>query len=171
MNACVENKEEILKFYQYAIETFGEERLDINLNRMIKFHEKDNFEMLDAKEYAELFLELKVLLHKLTGTFLLPMPRSSICRFICGSAYSINPDGLCNLCSGSVENGKIAFEEVDINQKKEVILREKCKRCKFVPLCLGGCIVQHDIGAGCCTYEKYCIDKILEYYILKRGTV
>lgn len=171
MNACVENRDEILKFYQYAIDNFDNKRIDINLNRMIKFHEKDKFQMLDIKEYAKLFLELQVLLDKKSGKFRLPTPRKIICKFISGSAYSISPDGLCNLCSGSVENGKITFKEVDINKKAAVELREECKKCKFVPLCLGGCIVQHDVGAGCCTYEKYCIDDILKYYIMKRGTV
>ncbi len=167
MNACVENKEEIREFYQSILKQFGYERIDINLNRMIKFHEKDNFEMLDQKEYAQLFFDIKKLYEEITGKFQLPIPRKTNCKFICGMAYSISPDGYCNFCSGSVENGTILFKDIDITKRNEIKFRKECKSCTFLPLCLVGCIVQHNIGAGCCTYEKFCMEDILKYYIEK----
>lgn len=167
MNACGQNKNEILEFYEYALETFGYERIHINLNRMIKFHKDDKFDMLPQKEYARLFFQLKILYERLTGKIELPLPRKYSCKFICGLSYSISPDGYCNLCSGSVENGTRLFKDVDIDKRKKIIFRDACKKCICLPLCLGGCVVQHDVGAGCCTYEKFCLEDILKYYIEK----
>lgn len=167
MNACVQNKNEILEFYRYILDKFGCERIDFNLNRMIKYHERDNFEMLKQAEYAKLFCELQMLIKEFTGKAELPVPRRIPCKFTCGIAYAISPDGYCNFCSGSVENGKILFQDVDIAKREEIKFREECKTCVCLPLCLGGCIVQHNLYAGCCTYEKFCLDEILKDYVKK----
>ncbi|MDE7017056.1 MAG: radical SAM protein [Lachnospiraceae bacterium] len=167
MNACLQNKNEILRFYQSVLENHGYERFDFNLNRMIKYHDDDNFEMLTQAEYAKLYYDLQRLIKMFTGKTELPIPRKIPCKFTCGIAYAISPDGYCNFCSGSVENGKILFQDVDIAERKEIRFREECKTCICLPLCLGGCIVQHNLQAGCCSYEKFCLDEIIKDYVAK----
>lgn len=167
MNACVQNKNEILDFYQYILESYEYERIEINLNRMIKYHEEDNFEMIAQQEYAELLHKLQILVGEMTGKTQLPVPRKTPCKFTCGIAYSIRPDGYCNPCSGSAENGTILFKDVDITKRNKIKFREECKQCVCLPLCLGGCVVQHDLKVGCCAYEKFCLDGILKNYIEK----
>lgn len=171
MNACAQNKSEILDFYQFILKTFGHERIDINLNRMIKYHEDDDFEMMTEQEYAELFYELQMLVGKITGKLQLPIARKTPCKFTCGIAYSISPDGCCNLCSGSSKDGTILFKDIDITEYNLIKFREECKRCVCLPLCLGGCEVQYELSAGCCTYEKFCLDSILRSYIEKMEVV
>lgn len=167
MNACVQNRNEILGFYHFLLENVDNERIDINLNRMIKYHKDDDFEMLTEQEYAELFYELQKLVVKMTGKIQLPTALKTPCKFTCGIAYSISPDGCCNLCSGSPEDGNILFKDIDITNYNPIKFREECRSCVCLPLCLGGCEVQHELGAGCCTYEKFCLDRILKLYIDK----
>mgnify|MGYP006946958879 FL=1 len=44
-------------------------------------------------------------------------------------------------------------------------VRKECKKCNILPLCLGGCIIQYNLRAGACTYEKYELKNILISYI------
>lgn len=136
MNACAQNKCEILDFYQFVLENLGYERISVNLNRMIKYHENDDFEMLTQQEYAELFYELQMLVGKITGKTQLPMDGKTPCKLTCGIAYSISPDGCCNLCSGSSTGGTMLFKDIDIAKYNLIKFREECESCVCLPLCL-----------------------------------
>lgn len=57
------------------------------------------------------------------------------------------------------------FFDVDIENKKMFSVRKECKKCNILPLCLGGCIIQYNLRAGACTYEKYELKNILISYI------
>ena len=165
MNICKQNKDEAIQLHKFIIEKYGYDRIEINPNRMIKYHENDPFDMLNPREFAEIIFQIRVLMDKLTGRYVLPSPRDIPCKFPYGNAYAISPDGYCNFCSGSMENGKIKFTNINVDEKKEITFRDECRKCKCLPLCLGGCIVQHDLKAGCCTYEKYQMKQIIEHYI------
>ena len=165
MNACAENREEILPFYKHIFDTYGCERFQINLNRMIKYHPEDPFEMLSQKEYAELYYELMLLKEQYTGEFELPVALKMPCKFLCGCAYSISTDGYCTFCSGRVENKTTSFQNIDFSARKAVVFREECRKCQMLPICLGGCAVHHDLRVEGCTYEKYVLEKILRHFI------
>lgn len=167
MNICKQNQEEIIALHRYVFDKYGWDRIEINPNRMIKYHEKDQFDMLSPKEYAEILFRLKVFMDKATGTYKLPIPRITPCKFPTGNAYAISPKGLCAFCSGEMNGGNTYFWDIDVNKKKEIRFRDECKKCVCLPLCLGGCIVQYRLNAGCCTHHKYEMKEILTYYIEK----
>lgn len=168
MNVCVQNKDEILSFYKHILEKYGCERIEVNLNRMIKYHDKDKFEMLTQSEYAKIIFKLKLLMEEITGRDNLSSAIKNTCNFISNSSYSISTDGFCNYCSGLVNNGEILFKNIDVCNRKKVKFRKECRNCKSLPLCFGGCLIQFELGVGCCTYEKYLIDDILIHFIEKK---
>lgn len=141
------------------------ERIEINPNRTIKYHQDDSFEMLSVQEYAEVAYQIKLLWSEQKGKFELPVPRSTPCKFPYGNAYAISPEGYCTFCSGSMDQEKKYFFDVDIENKKMFSVRKECKKCNILPLCLGGCIIQYNLRAGACTYEKYELKNILISYI------
>ena len=57
-NICKENKDEIIALHKYIFEKFGNERIEINPNRTIKYHQDDSFEMLFVQEYAEVAYQI-----------------------------------------------------------------------------------------------------------------
>ena len=164
-NICKENKDEIIALHKYIFEKFGNERIEINPNRTIKYHQDDSFEMLSVQEYAEVAYQIKLLWSEQKGKFELPVPRSTPCKFPYGNAYAISPEGYCTFCSGSMDQEKKYFFDVDIENKKMFSVRKECKKCNILPLCLGGCIIQYNLRAGACTYEKYELKNILISYI------
>lgn len=164
-NICKENKDEIIALHKYIFEKFGNERIEINPNRTIKYHQDDSFEMLSVQEYAEVAYQIKLLWSEQKGKFELPVPRSTPCKFPYGNAYAISPEGYCTFCSGSMDQEKKYFFDVDIENKKMFSVRKECKKCNILPLCLGGGIIQYNLRAGACTYEKYELKNILISYI------
>ena len=164
-NICKENKDEIIALHKYIFEKFGNERIEINPNRTIKYHQDDSFEMLSVQEYAEVAYQIKLLWSEQKGKFELPVPRSTPCKFPYGNAYAISPEGYCTFCSGSMDQEKKYFFDVDIENKKMFSVRKERKKCNILPLCLGGCIIQYNLRAGACTYEKYELKNILISYI------
>lgn len=165
MNACKENKEEIIPFLKLVLDIYGNERIIFNLNKMIKFHEEDKFEMLSNIEFAKLEWDKQLLLEKYGASSELPIRHTYNCRFLVGGAYSIDTNGNCNLCSGSSDEGNISFKKCNIQTRKKLSISETCKECKILPLCLGGCKVQRDLGYEVCSYQKYYLDEILYHYI------
>ncbi|MFW5555784.1 MAG: hypothetical protein ACOCN3_12600 [Roseburia inulinivorans] len=131
----------------------------------IKYHQDDSFEMLSVQEYAEVAYQIKLLWSEQKGKFELPVPRSTPCKFPYGNAYAIGTEGYCTFCSGSMDQEKKYFFDVDIENKKMFSVRKECKKCNILPLCLGGCIIQYNLRAGACTYEKYELKNILISYI------
>lgn len=108
-NICKENKDEIIALHKYIFEKFGNERIEINPNRTIKYHQDDSFEMLSVQEYAEVAYQIKLLWSEQKGKFELPVPRSTPCKFPYGNAYAISPEGYCTFCSGSMDQEKKYF--------------------------------------------------------------
>lgn len=129
---------------------------------MIKFHEEDQFDMLSIKEYSDVLMEIK---DTLSDEYQLPNPERTPCSFVCGMAYSINTDGYCDFCETTKAEKNDKFKDIDVRKKKPVSFREECRTCKCLPICLGGCVVQHNLKAGCCTYEKYHMEHIIKTYI------
>lgn len=169
MNICKQNKEDVLNLHKLIIDNYGTKRIQINPNRMIKYHKHDNFNMLTEKEYSDIIFQLYILMDELTGKYELPIPRSTPCKFLCGKAYSISPDGYLTFCSGLMEPEATKFSIININTKKKIHFREECRNCKCLPLCLGGCKIQYDLKAGCCIYEKYHLEDIIKYYLTKNN--
>lgn len=116
---------------------------------------------------AEILFQIQCLMDELTGDFTLPMPKPLPCNFPYGNAYAINPDGYCDFCSSFPQDGKTRFTDVDITDKKELVFRAECRKCKCLPLCLGGCAMKNPSHAECCIPEKYQMQEIIAHYIAR----
>lgn len=162
INVCRQNQSEVMELYQYITEKYGKKRIIFIPNRMIKFHEEDQFDMLSIKEYSDVLMEIK---DALSDEYQLPNPERIPCNFVCGIAYSINTDGYCDFCETTKDEKNYKFKDVDVRKKKAIQFREECRNCKCLPICLGGCVVQHNLKAGACTYEKYHMEHIIKTYI------
>ncbi len=167
MNICRQNSDDAIILHRYIIETFGKERIQIAPNQMCKFHENDPFDMLTSKEFANILFQIWQLMGELTDELSLPMPKPLPCNFPYGNAYAINPDGYCDFCSNFSLNEKTKFTDIDITAKKELTFRAECRKCKCLPLCLGGCAAQNNTNTEHCIPEKYQMQDIIAHYIAK----
>lgn len=167
MNICRQNKDDALKLHRYIIETFGGERIQIAPNPMVRFHENDPFDMLAPSEFADLLFQIRQLMDELTGEFTLPMPKLLPCSFPYGNAYAVSPEGFCDFCSSLSRNEKTKFTDIDITDKKKLVFRPECRKCKCLPLCLGGCDVRTEQNTECCIPEKYQMQEIIAHYIAR----
>lgn len=164
VNLCRQNKSEVIELYQYITEKYGTERIMFSPNRMIKFHNEDTFDMLSIKEYSDLMIKIK---DSISDEYTLPSPERTPCAFVYGNAFSINTDGKCTFCDAVNREDNHKFKDIDVRTKKKIHFREECKSCKCLPICLGGCIVQYNLKAGSCTYEKYHMEHIITNYVDK----
>ena len=162
VNVCRQNQSEVMDLYQYIMGKYGKKRIIFSPNRMIKFHNEDEFDMLSVKEFADVLLEIK---DAVSDEYRLPNPERTPCDFVYGNAFSINTDGNCDFCDTVKGEGNYKFRDVDVRKKKAISFREECRTCKCLPICLGGCIVQHNLKAGSCTYEKYHMEHIIKNYV------
>ena len=130
-NICKENKDEIIALHKYIFEKFGNERIEINPNRTIKYHQDDSFEMLSVQEYAEVAYQIKLLWSEQKGKFELPVPRSTPCKFPYGNALVINPEGYCTFCSGSMNQEKNIFLMSILKNKKCFLFAKNAKNAIY----------------------------------------
>lgn len=130
-NICKENKDEIIALHKYIFEKFGNERIEINPNRTIKYHQDDSFEMLSVQEYAEVAYQIKLLWSEQKGKFELPVPRSTPCKFPYGNAYAISPEGYCTFCSGSMDQEKKIFLMSILKIKKCFLFAKNAKNAIY----------------------------------------
>lgn len=167
VNLCRQNRIEVMELYHYITEKYGKKRILFIPNRMIKFHEADPFDMLSIKEYSDALLEIK---DALSDTYKLPSPERTPCNFVCRNAFSIDTDGNCDFCETTKEKKSYKFKDIDVRKKRAIHFREECRNCKCLPICLGGCVVQHNLNAGSCTYEKYHMEHIITKYLQSVNT-
>ncbi|MFR8428817.1 MAG: hypothetical protein ACLVCH_16260 [Roseburia inulinivorans] len=152
-NICKENKDEIIALHKYIFEKFGNERIEINPNRTIKYHQDDSFEMLSVQEYAEVAYQIKLLWSE--------QKENSNCQFLEVHHANFHMEMHMQLVQKVTVLFAVAlwikrkiFFDVDIENKKMFSVRKECKKCNILPLCLGGCIIQYNLRAEACTYEN-----------------
>lgn len=162
VNLCKQNRSEVIKLYRYITGKYGKDRIIFSPNRMIKYHDESQFDMLSVKEYADALIEIK---DSISDEYPLPSPERTPCAFVYGNAFSVNTDGNCDFCDAVRGDDNHAFKDVDVRQKGTIRFREECRSCKCLPICLGGCVVQHNLKAGSCTYEKYHMEHIIKNFI------
>lgn len=94
-------------------------------------------------------------------------PKLLPCSFPYGNAYAVSPEGYCDFCSSLSRNERTKFTDIDITDKKKLVFRPECRKCKCLPLCLGGCAVRTEQNTECCIPEKYQMQEIIAHYIAR----
>ena len=100
-------------------------------------------------------------------------PLSSYCSADTSNSYVIDPEGFIYKCWQNIGNKEMSVDNLsDNSDDKNTQLfynymcynateDDNCKKCKMLPICMGGCPYNRIIGAERCTPLKYCLDKVL----------
>lgn len=97
------------------------------------------------------------------------MPKSSPCMRNDPHSMSVDVNGNIYTCEHYVGRseeaiGTLSDLDANINRKRaEVRLRKECKKCVFLPKCMGGCASNLETDDEPCMIEKYIIQGYLAY--------
>lgn len=131
----------------------------------------NNNKCISLKDYSELTFNFQTLIKRELRAFY-PISRSKLCGADSLYSFVIDSDGTLYKCWNDIgikskEVGNI-LNSVSINMVNveyltlDATLDKKCSRCKYLPICMGGCPVSFAKEENC-TYFKYNIDKYLKY--------
>lgn len=103
------------------------------------------------------------------GRRLYSLPRSRSCMRNDPNSFSVDVFGNVYSCEhmvGRQEKAIGTLKNFDIQKNQcraEVILRDECKKCVFLPKCMGGCAANLETNDVPCMIEKYIIQGYLAY--------
>ncbi len=174
INFCKQNFLSIKKLFGF-LRTINNRNIYLNFNEIINYDQNkqtvEQFKNYDKKRY-ELFIEAMENNLQICDT-------SNFCgNFIFCPQYHINSfaiDGLLNVykCTDRYEEetkfgiiDKITFDIKETNSKQEEnIPNKKCKKCKFLPYCNGGCHIKRQRKEKPCPTEIDSVYKYLELFV------
>lgn len=193
VNLTTENSHEYVELYKLLYERFGKKRKNISvapafvLNRggCRKEQDKIFFTHATRSKYV-----LNLPSHNLDSPFLhYPKPFFIECAIRNENAISFDPDGYAYKCWEMIGNEKYAVWKLDNNGSPanintitlnrqlygaDPLYDPKCSKCKYQPLCSGGCPIQkiENEFEGknnnlCCLYKGY-LDKFMKIHILRK---
>lgn len=134
---------------------------------------------LNNDEFNEYYFELADKVYALYGLNLIKLPetKNMYCGASADNSYVVGPSGELYKCWISVGNpkatvGNIANQNIDINpsEKKfwnewDISKIETCSKCKFLPLCMGGCAglihIADMSNGGQCIQIKSNVDNVI----------
>ncbi|GAA0125479.1 radical SAM protein [Clostridium sp. CTA-19] len=163
-NICEENKRDVIPLIDFLMNKFGSNKINFITARTIKFNEKDKINMISFKEYSELSLKAEMRLKEHGAKIVLPQRVKYPCPFTNGNALSISSDLSLKKC----EESEILLEMLSkdsIKKKNEYNVLKSCRKCRILPLCLGGCYKNRQSGYEGCIPEKNNIEDIIINYI------
>lgn len=127
---------------------------------------------MDEEEKVEyikrMLLEVKNIKKLTAGNKLYSLPRMHACKNGDPRSFSIDVCGnvfTCDHYVGKEEKkiGNIAAAELEKDDRGyEILLREECNNCVFLPKCYGGCMSNYLEGDSPCMIEKYLIKAYLD---------
>lgn len=123
----------------------GYSNLEIYAYPLFDTKSNHNPNLIEIDDAAKYFEELIALLgNKKNALFLLPRPKQTSCFVFNESSCVINANGDLLKCTSAPNSiiGNLECECIDDglnNEWKSFEIIEKCKVCKLLPLCLGGC--------------------------------
>lgn len=105
----------------------------------------------------------------------IPKPRYMVCSADNAHAMVIDSGGdmyKCYMhignkshCIGNIVCDKFYHEEeLYMFLLSDVTKEQKCSKCKYLPLCMGGCPNEHLHHGECCTTYQYTLDKYIKHY-------
>ena len=143
--------------------------LGIAINEAIDYRDKQDNSVYfkDRREYANYVIQIYE--QMLEKGFPIPYPSNeSFCTMMSKIGFVINADGSIGQCSASNEEKighiKYGFKSIEITEKrigKDALSDEKCKKCKSLPLCYGGCKLLSDMKKDKCNYFKYILPSLM----------
>lgn len=155
-----------------------------NKNIIIFFHQTYNYEndendlyFKTTEEYAE---KLKNI-YKVMLKYNIPLPQYSSSKFIsctfdAVNSYIFSPDLKIYQCSAvdNIFENEVGFLDDDgnlllkdkyyRNLHRDIFGKEKCKNCRLLPLCFGGCQMLEKKSQDECIPEKYIFEELLLLY-------
>lgn len=170
MNVCEENKENIDGYITNLFNRFKTKRIIIYIHRMEKYTENNLYTVLDNEQYARVEFLSKSLLSELNHEYKIPKSLYYNCSTANGNTIVVNTDLSLRFCTVVSNDSFKHFDKECIQNKSSLKLADECMNCKVLPLCLGGCPVQRDLGSGACITEKYHIEDLLKKYCINNLT-
>lgn len=124
---------------------------------------------ISVEDYSKITFDFQELIKRNIYTFY-PIRRTSLCGADSLYSFVIDSDGELYKCwddigikeksAGNILNGTYV-NMVNVNYMTlDATQNEKCRTCKYLPICMGGCPV-HFAEQDNCTYFKYNFDKYL----------
>lgn len=116
----------------------------------------------------EMLLTMKNIKKLTAGTKFYSLPRMHACMNGNPKSFSIDVNGNIYTCEHHVgiENHKIgninSEENLNDSRGRNIVFREECDKCVFLPKCYGGCESNYLEGDSSCMIEKYLIKAYLE---------
>lgn len=152
------------------------DRVDFSFQQTHDFnHEKSDLYFKNKNDYAKSLIQVfKTIINK--G---LCIPRYSSmkycnCLFDCINTFLISPDMKlyhCSATSGTNCVGKISedgemvlYSNYYSKINRNIFEKEKCKECKYLPICFGGCYNLETLGDDECIPEKYQYNELIRLY-------
>jgi uncharacterized protein len=170
INLCEENKNDLIPLIDFIMSRYSifKNKINFTMNQMVKYKDNATFSMLTYEQYARLNLQGRLKLQSYGKELLLPKRINYNCPFIYNKALCINPDLQISYCSGSDVLRDIEFCDKIIEDIPEFEINAKCKKCRILPLCLGGCRIKHELNQTNCIPEKLIIEDLLINHIMQK---
>lgn len=167
---------ELLKF----INKLDKEKqfLSIYGNELTNFELSENIEGLyfkNLKEYSEAYLNFQEDFFKLKMFFPRPTNVNIGCEFETDSCFMVETDLKLYFCTSSDNNdcfcqGEILSNgEIKLNMENYIkkisespFKNVKCRECKLLPMCMGGCTLKRISGQESCIPEKYNLEQYIK---------
>lgn len=135
-------------------------------NSYIADNEKEEF-------FKEIYKHIFKTNYKVTLIDSFPWPKNQSCFATKANTVVIGPDGNIHSCVQEFLNDTIAQHKKFSDYSKYCY---ECKECLFFPICLGGCIHNHDLDSTVrtpCVRNRYIVKPLLELLIdsWQQGTI
>ena len=176
--------DELLETLRQKIDRYQDLKIDFGqvsaFTDICKSIESDCY---NNEQYADIMLPLYAKVQdfgfEINKMFVYPSPRVNFCCYDYANSFVVDNHGEIYRCWNHVGNSKYSCGKVKnfANDKLESnylsaiqwnpIRNSKCRDCKYLPICMGGCpdaMKNSADGQPICGTVKYNLDKVLNYY-------
>lgn len=167
INLCEQNKRDLIPLINFLTYRYDDyvNKISFHIDQMIKYSDNAPFDMLSFEEYSRLYMEAIKQIAKNGKNTLLPVSSPYPCPFLVGISLSINPNLNLSYCTGSDSQIEKTFSFETLDRREIYEVETKCKKCKVLPICLGGCNVKKDMNYIECIPEKLVLEDMLINYL------
>lgn len=158
---------------------FTHKDITFAVNKTEDINDEKNYDIYfeSTKEFAQEYIKIhKKLLD--FGQVIDPHMRITVpCLINKKNYFVLSPKLKIELCTSSDceqgyinKNGEVVYNNKTINANKCIYLeniKSECKKCKYLPMCLGGCELLKSKNNVSCIKEKYIMKDLLSDYLNK----
>ena len=179
--SCVD---ELLQTLQNKIDRYQNLKIDFGqVSAFTEICKSIESNCYNNEQYADIMLPLYAKVQEfgfeINKMSVYPAPRVNFCCYDYANAFVVDNGGEIYRCWNHVGNSKYSCGNVKNfgDDKLEArylsaiqwnpIRHSKCRECKYLPICMGGCpdAMNHSAdGQPICGTVKYNLDKVLNYY-------